>query len=280
MKRVLIQAALSGAVFLLFLNGCAIQDSLTSDITAWASNKGFNKYSLTSTPFHLTVFLRRNFRPNNTLTVYIEGDGAPWPTPYHPPLDPTPTHPLALTLAIEDSAPAVVYIARPCQYLDKKALANCDISYWTERRFSTEVVSAYDESLNQLKALFQFKHLRLVGYSGGGVIATLLADKRRDIDLLVTVAAPLSVSEWIDLHELSALTGSLDPASPEQSLHLPPAIHFIGENDQIVPSTIVRSFTQLKGGRVIALPGFSHECCWTRNWSKIIESLPAMEKLP
>jgi hypothetical protein len=35
------------------------------------------------------------------LHVYIEGDGAAWPSPLHPPRDPTPDRPVALALAAQ-----------------------------------------------------------------------------------------------------------------------------------------------------------------------------------
>lgn len=282
MQHFYVKAALSSAAFLFGLAGCATGDSFgnAAQVSAWANSHGFSRLDLTPGTFRLAAFARGTASHNNTLTVYIEGDGAPWATPYHPPRDPTPSNPMSLALATDDPAPAVVYLGRPCQYLDEMALQHCDSRYWTERRFSPEVIAAYDDALTQLKALFQFKHLRLIGYSGGGVIATLLADKRDDVELLITVAAPLAVSEWVAWHGLSPLTGSLDPGASALSHQLPPAIHFVGANDKIVPAAIVMEFSRHKGGRVVTIPGFDHNCCWTRNWPSLLKYFPVQEETP
>lgn len=46
----------------------------------------------------------------NTLTIHIEGDGLAWINSSTPSSDPTPTNPLALRLALLDTAPSV-YLA-------------------------------------------------------------------------------------------------------------------------------------------------------------------------
>ena len=228
-------------------------------------------------PFRLAAFVRERPIAGGTLVVYVEGDGAAWPTPYHPPRDPTPRKPIALTLAAADPAPAVVYLGRPCQYLGTEALRHCDSAYWIERRFAPEVVAGYDLVLTLLKASFQANRLRLVGYSGGGVIAVLLAARREDVDVLVTVAAPLALSEWVAWHNASPLAGSLDPAELSENVRLPPSVHFVGGNDRTVPVPMVERFVRLKGGHMETVPDFDHDCCWARDWASLLAHLPAME---
>lgn len=219
--------------------------------------------------FELTVLLRQSAAPTDVLHVYIEGDGAPWPNPYQPPHDPTPTRALAWQLAQSDPAPAVAYLGRPCQYLGAAALGQCRMAYWTERRFAPEVIHAYDELLDQLKETQGVRALRLIGYSGGGVLAALLAQRRTDIDAWLTVAAPLAVSVWLEGHRATPLTGSLDPllGPPARA----PGLHLVGQVDEVVPVAVLARFVARHGGRLQTVAGFDHVCCWADNWPALLQ---------
>ncbi|MDO8787249.1 MAG: hypothetical protein Q7J42_04165 [Sulfuritalea sp.] len=221
--------------------------------------------------------MRKPSIPSNTLVIYIEGDGAAWPTPYHPPRNPTPARPVSLALAMADPSPAVIYLGRPCQYLSADELERCDSAYWTDRRFAPEVVAAYDTAINRQKSALVARRLRLTGYSGGGVLATLLAVRRDDVDALVTVAAPLAVAEWVAWHKASPLKGSLDPAELGENPRLMQSVHFVGGKDEIVPSTIVESFVRRVGGRIETITSFDHECCWARDWATLLQRTMAKE---
>lgn len=225
----------------------------------------------------MASFSRPAPRPTRILSVYIEGDGASWPTPFHPPRDPTPRKPTAWLMAMEDAVPAVVYLGRPCQYLDAAELRLCNSRYWTERRFAPEVIDTYDEILDQLKSLYRFDKLRLIGYSGGGVIAALLAARRDDITSLVTVAAPLSLSDWVSVLGATPLTGSLDPTTLDSIHHPTESIHWVGEKDRIIPADVVKNFVDRQGGRMEVVPGFDHDCCWIRDWAIMLRRLSALE---
>lgn len=267
------KAAPLGAAFLFVaLSGCSTTESFRGarEIAAWAEQQGFSETAVQAGKFRLTVFVRKPAVPSDALVIYIEGDGAAWPTPYHPPRDPTPTKPVSLALAVTDASAAVVYIGRPCQYLSAEALQGCDSAYWTERRFAAEVVAAYDEAINQQKSALAARRLRLIGYSGGGVLATLLAARRDDVEVLVTVAAPLALAEWSAWHGVSPLKGSLDPAELGENVRLPFSVHFVGGKDETVPAAIVGSFVRRKGGRMETIREFDHECCWTRDWATLL----------
>lgn len=270
------KAALFGAAFL-FLAGCAGPESFGGSraaATSWAQERGFTASRLEAGAFHLLALTRQR-AGTDLLTVYIEGDGAPWATPWHPPRDPTPIKPTALALAAADPAPAVAYLGRPCQYLDPAELARCDAAYWIDRRFAPEVVAAYDQALTRLKASSGATRLRLVGYSGGGVVAALLAGRRQDVEHLVTVAAPLALADWVARHELSPLAGSLDPAKFTEPL--PPSVHFAGGDDKTVPAGVVAGFVRQRGGRLETVAGFDHECCWARDWAVLLPSALSKE---
>ena len=267
----LASALLVGAVCVFLAAGCSALDSFGGSRQAtaqWAAQRGFTATELKAGDFDLLAFVRRPSVPAATLTIYIEGDGAAWPTPYDPPRDPTPRQPVSLALAAADPAPAVAYLGRPCQYLDAAALAKCSSAYWTERRFAPEVIAAADAAVTQLKNIYGARRLRLVGYSGGGVVAALLAARRDDVDAFVTVAAPLALAAWVQWHDASPLTGSLDPSAVAASL--PHGVHFVGGGDKTVPAAIVERFVRARGGTVEVIPGFDHECCWTREWAGLL----------
>lgn len=258
------KAAHSCAAFL-FLAGCAATSlpQGRAAVVAWSAERSFAP--VTGTPL---LALLRQKSAATVLTVYLEGDGAAWPSLYRPPADPTPTNSMVLDMANADPATAVAYLARPCQYAE--AMENCPQAYWTDRRFSPTVVEQMDQALDLLKQASGTGRLRLVGYSGGGVIATLLAARRRDVEHLVTVAAPLRVAAWTAHHGVTPLTG-LDPDLIATAM--PPAVHLSGAQDKVVPSEIVAPFAVRTGGRTIVVPGYDHDCCWSADWSRFLKEM-------
>lgn len=236
---------------------------------AWAEARGFEAISVTTGDFRPFVLLRR-VSATRSLVVYIEGDGAAWPSPWQPPRDPTPRMPMALLLANSDPALAVAWLARPCQYASAGETP-CAATYWTDRRFSPEIVTAMNRALDELVKASGAERLALVGYSGGGVIATLLAGQRRDVAELLTVAAPLALIEWAASGGLSPLAGSLDPLSVQPlpaSIH---ALHFAGGRDAVVPPAIVARYVDARGGRLLLEGSYDHECCWVLDWPVLLE---------
>ena len=274
--RVPTKAALLGAAFLLVGTGCAGPQPSSfggsrARVENWALARGFEPAAIETGGFALFSLLRQRAAAA-TLPIYIEGDGAPWPTAFQPPRDPTPLDPVSLVLADRDPSPAVAYLARPCQYLDAAMLAGCDSAYWAERRFAPEVVAAYDAAVTGLKTLSGAQKVRLVGYSGGGVIAALVAMRRNDVERLITVAAPLAVADWVAWHGLSPLAGSLDPRQHGAATFLRwPHVHFAGASDKTVPAGIIESFVRSRGGRLEIVAGFDHNCCWARDWPDLLD---------
>nr|WP_319244743.1 hypothetical protein [uncultured Propionivibrio sp.] len=249
-------------------------------VRAWAEARGFRESILTAGSFELTAFLRRAASVEGggieageaVLTVYIEGDGAAWSSPYHPPRDPTPRRPLALALAAIDPSPAVAYLGRPCQYLDAAALARCSSAYWVDKRFDPEVIEAYDQAISGLKARFSARSLRLVGYSGGGNIAAVLAMRRADVLSLIALASPLSLAAWVERHGLTPLPGAIDPGHEPGQLRA--ASYWVGSNDDIVPPAVVQPFAERKGGAMHVVKDYDHECCWSADWLTILRESP------
>ena len=111
----------------------------------------------------------------------------------------------------------------------------------------------------------------LIGYSGGGVIATLAAERMSDVRVLVTIAANLDIDAWTDYHGYDRLLESINPAS------LPPLrssleqYHFFGSDDRIVPVAIMyRFFNKNTGSTRREISGFDHTCCWEADWADLL----------
>jgi len=209
-----------------------------------------------------------------TVVVYLEGDGHAWLNSRTPSTDPTPYEPVALKLALQDPAPAVVYLGRVCQYTNATISRNCDSSAWLSHRYSQEIISSTNEALDQIKKGFNAKYLILVGYSGGAAIAALCASQRQDVKQIITVAGNLNTTEWISYHRLSPLIGSLNPADYSEKLRQLPQIHFMGEADEVVPPSLTKNYAMKVGAsapiKLVSLPGYDHQCCWVDTWPTLL----------
>ncbi|HVI50131.1 MAG TPA: alpha/beta hydrolase [Candidatus Sulfotelmatobacter sp.] len=211
-------------------------------------------------------------KPSAKLVVYLEGDGFAYVRPSQPSQNPTPTDPVALRLAL--AAPTrdanLAWLGRPCQYIDS---SRCDSAYWTGWRYAPEVLDSMNMSIDQIKSRSHANQIVLVGYSGGGAIAVLLAARRGDVKGVVTVAANLDLGYWTRRDGLAPLAGSLDPADIAPSLGAVPQVHFTGGRDKTVGTDVVRSFmARLPSGtpaRLIEISDYTHACCWARDWPRL-----------
>ena len=205
-----------------------------------------------------------------TLTVYIEGDGAEWHTKYQPPADPTPDNPLTLRLALRDPDARVAYLGRPCQYLEAGALARCPSLLWLSGRYGEEAITILSAAIDILVLSTGAQRVRLVGYSGGGAVAALLAARRQDVSCLVTVAAPLDTEAWAAAIDITALTASLNPLTHAAALTLIAQTHWAAADDAVVPpATLQRFIDAVPQARVEVIGGWDHDCCWVYAWQKL-----------
>ena len=220
-------------------------------------------------PFVLPVLLQPGLLPGRPLHVYLEGDGRPWLQRERAP-NPTGRGTIALELMLADPQPALL-LGRPCYHQQGVPLPPCEPGLWTGGRYSQPVLDALAAALEQLLAAYQPGSLVLVGHSGGGVLALLLAQQQTLPTTVVTVASNLDTAAWTEYHRHLPLRDSLNPA-----LDIAPGtafrqVHFAGGLDPVVPpATTARYRERHPDAEYHLLPGFDHSCCWVSEWPALL----------
>lgn len=258
-------------LFAVLLEGCSNLSPKTRYEYAdrLTAEKNWQKLTIDTTLFPIQSYVSP-IQTGDLLTLYIEGDGLAWISKTKVSSNPTPLNPMALKLALKDTG-KVAYLARPCQYLQNEL---CLKKYWTSDRFSPDVISSMNQAVSYLKNKEGAKKLVLVGYSGGGAIAALIAARRNDVVKLITVAGNLHHGLWTQLKGVSPLTGSLDAVDYWRELTDIPQLHLVGEKDAVVPLAVALSYQAVFPDQhkpVIQLvPTYEHQCCWVDTWPKLI----------
>jgi len=250
------------------LVGCQSSHNLLGEL---AAQHHYQLEIISSHPFPLAVGTPQKPITRSRVRIYIEGDGHAWATRSRPSLDPTPRNRLVAQLAFEDPTPSI-YLARPCQYV--KA-AGCRPQLWTSERFSKEVVSSLGQALDRIKARYGNRDFELIGYSGGGALALLLAAQRDDIAQVQTLAGNLTPRRWAALQQLSPLSGSLDPEDFLNQLRHIPQRHLAGGQDKVVPATLMQEYIDSLGKPACLeseiLADLSHGEGWRQAWGEYRE---------
>lgn len=246
-------------------------------VQAIVSQTDLNRERITAGDFLLTTYHRGLDIADKNLMIYIEGDGHAWIKKHQLSKNPTPINPLALKLAAKDSADSILYIARPCMYLDEALLQDCPDKFWSSHRYSEEVVNAINKVIDWATGISSTNNVTLVGYSGGGTVAALIAARRNDVDSLITIASNLDHKFWTELHGISPLEGSLDPLKYAKELSEIKQTHFVGAKDKIVPVAVIEHYVSLmptKDKIVINIKkGFDHSCCWEKYWPELLNAV-------
>lgn len=262
------------------LTGCALlppsaQERL-NQANELAQKADWEIQVIPTSQFNIAAYTPTFVRSSPLLSIYIEGDGLAWISKSRISSNPTPVKPIGLMLALQHPSGAAAYLGRPCQYVKKSNARGCNPSYWTDGRFSLEVVESSNQAIDVLMKQYNAKHLQLIGYSGGGAVASLVAAQRNDVISLITVAGNLDHRAWTRKHHITPLGGSLNPADVWQSLKDIPQVHFVGGQDRIVGEDIAESyrsrFPSNKKPVVRIITDFDHSCCWAQEWPKLINS--------
>lgn len=243
---------------------------------------GFQSQWIQTNDFRIKTYTR-HAKLSNDLHIYIQGDGLAYIRHNRVSSNPTPTTPLAQHLAALDRNASVIVLARPCQYETNALNAPCRYEYWTTHRYNQKVIDSMQAVLNQSLLAFkpeQKTHLGIIGYSGGGVIAALLASQRNDISWLATVAANLDTETWTQYHGDSPLVGSENPVKHVSALKDLPQIHWLGGQDKIIPESVTNSYLNALASdkaKKIVIGENNHHCCWEKSWPNILIELKTLQ---
>ena len=239
----------------------------TADTVAQSGNLVQQK--IATDDFLLTTYQRFDSTADNKqMVVYIEGDGMAWISRDQLSSNPTPVQPIALKLASIDTNDNVLYIARPCQYLWPQKMNRCSSRYWSDKRGSEEVISSINQAISIVKQKQNIPSIRLIGYSGGGGIAALIADRRADVSEFVSVSGNLNYKLFTQTHNLSPMNGSIDPITVANQIDSIPQIHYVGADDKIIPRQIALSFSD----KVKVINNVSHDN-WPDKWAQILKTV-------
>ncbi|MFU8816060.1 MAG: alpha/beta fold hydrolase [Pseudomonadales bacterium] len=247
--------------------------SPTARFAAFALESGLEPGDIAGLGFRHRTFAADPDAPaahGQRLHVYFGGDGTPFLGPNMIAADPTPREPFALKLMRLDPKRSV-FLGRPCYH---GMMAGCEPGMWTIGRYSEAMVASMAAATERLIAQRDYASVVLIGYSGGGVLALLVAERLPQVDAVVTVAANLDLQAWTELHGYSPLVTSLDPARLSGSRNGLRQLHLSGEADGNVPPAVHEALLQrLPAAEFRTLPGFDHRCCWLQLWPQLLAEL-------
>jgi hypothetical protein len=211
--------------------------------------------------------------PTLPYVIYIEGDGLAFKNRRTISDDPTPIHPMMLSLAALDTRPNIIYMARPCQYLLEENRAVCDYHYWTSKRMSEDSVAAINEAINTVS---HGKQIDLVGYSGGGGIAVLVAARNPSVRSVITLAGNLDHKTFNEYHKVPQMTDSLNPIDYASKVKNIPQLHLSGAEDKIVPTLIAQKFVEASQSKCVhreIVANTTHQVGWDKVWPSMFKKV-------
>ena len=175
--------------------------------------------------------------------VYIEGDGRAFDAYGRPTGNPTPVTSVARDLASRDTSPNVVYVARPCMYVNDP---RCSVHDWTDARFSSDAINSIAQAVRQIVAT---RPLVLIGHSGGALVTGLIINGNYDLAVQkwVTVAGVLNHGDWTEYFGDTPLSASLNLDVLPRIL----AAHYIAPDDTVVPNELSHRWVGDDGATVV-----------------------------
>lgn len=118
------------------------------------------------------------------------------------------------------------------------------------------------------------QQLVLIGHSGGGTLAMLMAESREDVAAIVTLAGNLDVGAWTEHHHYSPLLGSLNPADSLPLANHIKQFHYLGTEDKTITKAMLEPvIVQQQNALLIEMKGINHNCCWAKKWPEILATL-------
>lgn len=264
---------LSTLITLFLLISCdhsANQRILYADRCARDGN--FVKSFVRGGDFIFTTYSNHNNSPEKKeYVVYIEGDGLISYKSGAISSNPTPVNHMMLKLAMLDNRNYnIVYIARPCQYTPMEMNPKCNYSYWSNARWSPESVNAMDEAI---KSIVLNNNFHLIGFSGGGGIAVLIAAQNKRVKSILTIGGNLDHVVFNEYHGAMQSISSLNPIDYAISINNIPQLHLVGSRDKIIPSIIAHEYVKKSSSNCVRyriIDGPSHNSGWIDIWQNLL----------
>lgn len=191
----------------------------------------FDAKQIETSHFSIAVWEKKDIQKDQPLRIYFEGDG-----------NPNPKYAVAFDLAKADTNSNVIYVARPCQWVNDK-ICEKQPEIYQDARFHPEVMMEMRELVIYLMRKYRAPSVDLIGYDGGAVIALNLATKV-PTQRVITIAGITDINAYNDLHDLP-LPDEDDIENPADNLALLaeiPQIHYVGEKDDVTPRRLVERF--------------------------------------
>ena len=217
----------------------------------------FEEKQIETTHFSIAVWEKNTIQKGQPLRIYFEGDG-----------NPNPSNKVAFELAKTDKSANVIYVARPCQWVDDK-LCKKKTEIYKAARFHPEIMQEMLELTDYLIRKHQASEVELIGYDGGAVVALNIATKL-PIQRVITVAGIVDVEAYNSYHDLPDIAAAEveDPANHLDILAQIPQIHYVGRDDNVTPSRLAERFVgrmqNPKSAVVKAVSGVGHT-----NWGSV-----------
>jgi hypothetical protein len=241
-----------------------------------------NRQEITAGSFRLTTF-SRILDTNQPITVYVEGDVRGFAPSENPGVDATQDENLGLRLAALDPSDNVVVISHPCQFNISDSV--CFDKTWKNGRLAAQVYASTNRALDYVLAVVPHPYLNLVGYSGGGAVAAILAAWRHDVISLRTIAGNLDpVVGNGRAHASVPQDDFIDPMEIAPRLALLPQEHFVGDKDVLVPPFLTENFVKAIGlsycVRITHIAEATHKTGWEEMWKRNAARMPICGALP
>ena len=248
-------------ISLFVLTGCMnnLQDSY----------QGLDRKLVKSGQFYITTY-QKITDPTKPYIFYIEGDGNAFKNK-RPTLNPTPHGLMMIKLAASDPRANIIYIARPCQYTPISLNYACnDHTYWTSKRLSNEAIDVINMVIDQVN---DGKGFHLIGFSGGGGIAVLIAARNPNVIDIITISGNLDTEGFTAYHSVSPMQKSLNPIDYAKKLNHIPQLHLSGSQDKIIPPFIAKHFVKASNSRCVKQKIYNaqHNKGWEKLWHQILQ---------
>lgn len=261
-----------GLLSVAFLGACA---STGQRIDRQARAAGLTREVVTGTQYRHIVYDNSASAPagpwSGRLVAFLDGDGRPWSADgQRPSADPTTRNPVALQLLARTPARGI-YVSRPCYQgvVDER----CAVETWTNGRYAAAIADSIAAVIGNVARHAGSSEIVLIGYSGGGALAVLVAERTPNIAAVITIAANLDTDAWTRHHGYLPLDRSLNPAASDRD-HPWPELHLQGSHDTVVPAaTTARYFRRFQNARQWTLDDYDHVCCWVNGWPQLFTQI-------